>query len=244
MDADHAENEQGRCSTAQGALLIVLHRVGDDHKGSRRRLDAPSATTHVCIKVPQPKDALRRTYTTLTDREQWVHNRLGDHGVYVGRPKNDGGWYKSATVKAGSLFANPFSLKEYSLDESLTRYREMVKVRAADDVTTDQVIELLPPSQRTLARRRHAGGEDRAGEGRSCAHLQLRVIGIAFRERLRALRGRKLGCFCDEASPCHAKILAELADTLLDDGTTGCAADHPSDRLGKRKRAETVDDSF
>jgi len=23
--------------------------------------DAPSATTHVCIKVPQPKDALRRT---------------------------------------------------------------------------------------------------------------------------------------------------------------------------------------
>jgi len=30
------------------------------------------------------------------------------------------------------------------------------------------------------------------------------------------LRGRRLGCWCPEGSPCHARVLAELADQVID----------------------------
>ena len=33
-----------------------------------------------------------------------------------------------------------------------------------------------------------------------------------LRCKLRRLRGKKLGCWCDQAGACHAKILVELAD--------------------------------
>ena len=62
---------------------------------------------HVCIRVPGPKDAERGLYERCEDREAWVLRRLGHDGTYVGRPKNDGGWYRSPTVKAGSMHANP-----------------------------------------------------------------------------------------------------------------------------------------
>ena len=80
---------------------------------------------HVCVKVPPASDVERRgEYERCVDREAWVRLVLGRDGVYCGRPKNDGGWYRSATVKAGSMFANPYSLKEYSLDESLAKFRQ------------------------------------------------------------------------------------------------------------------------
>jgi len=171
-------------------------------------------TRHVCIAVPKPKDARRVDYNQCADREAWVQNVLGDGGMYVGRPKNDGGWYRSPTVKAGSMFANPFTLKEYSLEESLRLFRDVVVARAASDATTADVVALLPPTQRRLAEARHVGGGVDEKVGKSVAHLQLCIVGAAYRDRLRGLRGKRLGCFCDEASPCHAKVLADLAEDV------------------------------
>ena len=67
---------------------------------------------HVCIRVPalSEKDA-RSRYAQCETREAWVGSCLGHDGLYVGRPKNDGGWYLSPTVKRGSIHANPFALK-------------------------------------------------------------------------------------------------------------------------------------
>jgi len=174
---------------------------------------------HVCIKVPSVKDAtLRKAYETqCANREEWVTHQLGEDGVYVGRPKNDGGWYLSPTVKAGSMFANPFSLKDFSLDESLRLFRRYLAARASEDATTERVISLLPSSLSHLAKMRHEGGMEREAIGRSTAHLKLLVVGAAFRRELCELHGLKLGCFCDESSPCHAKVIAELAATLAQD---------------------------
>lgn len=179
----------------------------------------PSAR-HVCIKVPAPKDEQRRAYERCADREAWVEHQLGTDGRYVGRPKNDGGWYMSPSVKAGSMFANPYPLKEYSLEESVRRFREFVEVRASAQASTDGVIALLPPAVRHLAESRHAGGAEKEAVGRSLAHLRLCVVGPAFREAVRQLRGKRLGCFCDESGLCHAKVLAELAHAFAstDDG--------------------------
>lgn len=131
--------------------------------------------------------------------------------MYVGRPKNDGGWYLSPSVKAGSMFANPYSLKEYELSESLSLFRELVNARASDLATTTSVIELLPEPQRRLAEARFAGGLEKPAVGKSVAHLELGCVGKAFRNKLRELRGLKLGCFCSESDPCHAKVLCEIA---------------------------------
>mmetsp|Transcript_114926 Transcript_114926/g.245365 ORF Transcript_114926/g.245365 Transcript_114926/m.245365 type:complete len:187 (-) Transcript_114926:43-603(-) len=169
---------------------------------------------HVCVKVPKPGEPQRVLYNQCETREDWVKCVLGDEGVYAGRPKNDGGWYQSPTVKAGSMFANPFSLKEYSLDESLMLFRGLVAARIAEGATTDAIIDLLPPAQRTLARRRFSGGSEKASVGRSVAHLELSVVGEPFRCALRALRGRRIGCFCEPSDPCHAKVLAEMAEEL------------------------------
>lgn len=134
------------------------------------------------------------------------------------------------------MFANPFPLKEYSLDESLWLFREMMEARASPHATTAQVIALLPPAQRRLAESRHAGGSERDSVGRSVAHLQLSVVGPAFRDRLRALSGLRLGCFCEESELCHAKVLAELCHISASE-----AKDHEADpavRVEKRKRLD------
>ena len=34
--------------------------------------------------------------------------------------------------------------------------------------------------------------------------------------QLRELRGRRLGCWCAEGQPCHARVLAQLADQVSD----------------------------
>jgi len=173
---------------------------------------------HVCVKVPpgKPKCAERREYEEKCgdDREAWVRLRLGVNGRYVGRPKNDGGWYKSPTVKAGSMFANPFTLKEYSLGDSLHLFKLYVLARADIHATTEGVIALLPPAQRSLAQRRFRGGQESEAVGRSVGHLRLCVVGAAFRDEVAKLQGLRLGCFCDEADPCHAKELAALAEVF------------------------------
>lgn len=183
----------------------------------------PSAR-HICIKVPAPQErASRITYSALSSREEWVRHRLGD-GIYVGRPKNDGGWFQSPTVKAGSMFANPFPLKEYAIEESLSRYRNMLEFRASPLAARDGVIALLPPAQRALAERRYTHGGEHEAVGKSIAHLQLNVVGPAFREQLKSLRGKRLGCFCAETDRCHAKVIAELADAFVaadDESTNG-----------------------
>ena len=190
---------------------------------------------HVCVKVPAASDGERRSeYKRCADRETWVRHMLGPEGVYCGRPKNDGGWYQSATVKEGSMFANPYPLKEYSLDKSLAHFRRFVELRASAGVTMEELLALLPPTQRRLAGQRFAGGEEHANVGKSIAHLQLSVHGLPFREALCDLKGKKLGCFCGEDEPCHADILSELAEAMSNEAP--CKAESTVHEQQNRKR--------
>ena len=175
-------------------------------------------STTVCIKVPSTSERDQRDeYEACEDREAWLQHKLGVNGVYVARPKNDGGWFASPTVKAGSMFANPFPVGDgegmFSDDESMRRFYEYVLVRASPSVTTVQVIKLLPPATQKLARKRHAGGSVHEAEGKSVAHLRLDIVGPAFWAKLRELRGKTLGCWCGPSDQCHARILAALAET-------------------------------
>ena len=155
-------------------------------------------------------------YEAREDREDWLRYRLGAVGVYVARPKNDGGWYKSPTVKAGSMFANPFVVGDgkdkYTVSESLDHFRRYIEARAAPDATTDRVIALLPPQTRRLAERRQRTRlEGERGPQRRAPGLEppARV------SRCRASAQRKrLGCFCAETDPCHAKALLEFAEAF------------------------------
>ena len=56
-------------------------------------------------------------------------------------------------VQAGSLFANPFTLKEFELSESFRRYRAYIEARMAEDTSRAAVMELLPPREQALALR-------------------------------------------------------------------------------------------
>jgi len=124
-------------------------------------------TTTVCIKVPG-KTLSEREQRTEYDaragpgqREAHLQRQIGPNGVYVARPKNDGGWHQSPTVKAGSMFANPFPVDKnfpvgegkYSLDESMRLFREYAQARASPTATTAQVIALLPEATQKLARK-------------------------------------------------------------------------------------------
>ena len=51
-------------------------------------------------------------------------------------------------------------------------------------------------------------------EGRSVAHLDLCTVGPAFRDAVKELRWKRLGCFCAETDPCHAKSLLEFAEAF------------------------------
>jgi hypothetical protein len=165
---------------------------------------------HKCVRVPLLSHEDRKEYGKCANREEWVRHCLGKDGVYVGRPKNDGGWYRSPTVKAGSMFANPFSLKAYDLEDSLKQYRAYIEARLCDSATTLAVIDLLPTEAKNLAHRRFASGIEKLSVGKSVAHLRLDVVADKFRACLLDLKEKKLGCFCEEADPCHAKVLAEI----------------------------------
>lgn len=203
-----APSWRARLATSKHELLFA----------SRAPASSPE-NMHVCIKVPAPGTANRAEYELCESRESWVGHVLGPGGLYVGRPKNDGGWYQSPTVKRGSIFANPYHLNEYSLDESLRRFRHLIEKRIATTATVEEVISLLPPSQQVLAERRYTAGATNEKVGKSLTHLQLETVGDAFREKLRLLHGRKLGCFCDTESPCHAKVLCKLAESLASTGS-------------------------
>lgn len=175
-----------------------------------------SQTRHVCIRVPKPGEKERRAEYLKCgdDRGAWVRNCLGADGEYVGRPKLDGGWFKADVVKRGSMFANPYPVPKFTTEESLERYRAYMDKRLSPECTTGALIDLLPDQQKDLARRRFWAGEERPDVGKSVAHLRLGVVGDGFRKSLLNLRGKRLGCFCGEADPCHAKVLAGLVQSL------------------------------
>ena len=182
---------------------------------------AIGATTTVCIKVPTTlvhDREQRAAYEACETREEWLRRMIGANGIYVSRPFTEGNWHASPTVKAGSMFANPYPVGDgegkFSDDESMRRFLEYTQVRASPSATTAQVIKLLPLATQKLAQKRHAGGVVREEQGLSVAHLRLDIVGPAFWGELRKLRGRTLGCWCSPADQCHARILVRLAETL------------------------------
>jgi hypothetical protein len=157
-------------------------------------------TQHVCIKICEkkkdPEDRkLYESWDVENRRQLWLDYKLGLDGLYVGRPSNNGGWYKALEVKKGSIFANPYSTKEYSLEDSLCLYKEYLNVRLSEDCNLEKIINIVP-------------------KGKSMKYLELHIFGEEFRERLIKLKGKRLGCFCYENNPCHAKILALKVEEL------------------------------
>mmetsp|Transcript_67422 Transcript_67422/g.125921 ORF Transcript_67422/g.125921 Transcript_67422/m.125921 type:complete len:210 (+) Transcript_67422:44-673(+) len=203
----------------------------------------PAMASAICIAVPKPRTAARASYEALPAqppelrRQSWLHHCLGDGGVYVGRPKCDGGWYMVPEVKKGSLFANPFPLKEYPLGESLRRFRAYLMARIDPAVDVATLIEThFPARQKHLLTQRFI--DCRADKAASVAHFDLRVMGTAFRAELAKLRGCRLGCWCDpcDSSHCHAGVLADVVNSL--DLEDPCAQSHASGTKRKRKRAD------
>jgi hypothetical protein len=186
----------------------TLKPVGPLQRGTPAR--------RVCVRVPLEGDPLRSTYSSLegsSRRVEWVRLVLGEDGMYVGRPKNDGGWYQVPMVKAGSFLANPFAVKMFGLDESIRLFQIFLERRMMDDCTLEELIALLPEKERKLATRcfvEHSGGK-------SMLHLNLDLHGPRFVQSLRDLKGKTLGCFCELPSACHVDYLVKTIDSLVGD---------------------------
>lgn len=110
----------------------------------------------VCIKA----DKIRPKYDNL---DQWMQdpNNLytGRHGrIFITENGNRRIFHYPA-----SKWANPFNLKDYTLEESIRLYKE---------------------------------------------HL----VKSGLISQVSELKGKNLGCFCDQSEVCHAQILAQLAN--------------------------------
>ena len=188
-----------------------------EHAADAKRPKAQQAH-QVCIKVPKKTDKRRKDYDLLPSdpcarRNEWFESVVGDCGLYCGRPKCDGGWYHVPAVKAGSLFANPFSLKDYSLADSAANYTDYLQQRSSETATVESLIKLFPPKLQPRLHTRFVDGNQM--KAKSVAHYELDICGDAFRERLIGLRGRKLACWCDQGSTfCHATILSCTVNRL------------------------------
>jgi hypothetical protein len=113
----------------------------------------------MCIRVANLR---KEGYANL---REWMDN---PNNVYVGRRGRifiHTGGEKEIFHYTGSKWANPFTLKEYTLEESLRLYEK---------------------------------------------HLE--DNGLV--QDLEQLRGKTLGCFCDQTGDCHAKILSQRLDAL------------------------------
>mmetsp|Transcript_43470 Transcript_43470/g.102420 ORF Transcript_43470/g.102420 Transcript_43470/m.102420 type:complete len:212 (+) Transcript_43470:152-787(+) len=202
-----------------------------------------SSATAVCIAVPKPRTAARRDYEALPAeppelrRQKWLQHCLGANGCYVGRPKCDGGWYMAAEVKRGSIFANPFPLKDYPLGESLRRFRAYLEARMEPTATVSTLIaDHFPAKLQPLLKLRFESGT--TNKAASVAHFELQTVGPPFRARVAALKGCRLGCWCDpcDSKSCHAGVLAELVNSMADTGGDQQAA---ADGSRKRKRTDS-----
>lgn len=178
--------------------------------------DVTKSTTHqVCMKVPSKGSAQRKCYDALEGdpcekRNRWF-KLVGC--VYVGRPKCDGGWYHVSQVKAGSFLANPFLLSEYTLPESLSRYAAYIHARL-EALSAATLIPLFPSKLHRLLDTYYVKGK--CHKALSVRHYALHTVGMEFRQRLLALKGEKLGCWCDDASACHAGVLAKIINAMAE----------------------------
>ena len=194
-------------------------------KRKRTELTPAVPATGVCIKVPKPNDAQRAKYNALSSdpaeqRCAWYRAEC-DH--YVGRPKCDGGWYHVPEVKKGSIWANPYTLKEYSLKDSLKLYVEYLQARFSGERSVEDLIALFPGTVQPLLTRRFVDGK--ITTAKSVAHYELSVGGAALRQRAIELHGCKLGCWCDDpTNGCHAGVLAEVVNQLADSESVAAGA--------------------
>lgn len=189
---------------------------------SREAHSPKKRAVQVCILVPKPRTANRKIYESLPidpaqRRQDWFAKCIGADGIYVGRPKCDGGWYHVPEVKQGSCFANPFSLKEYSLAKSLELFTEYLHARIHPNATVENLIPLFPENLHRFLRKRFVEGKQ--NEGKSVSHYNLFCCGDPFRKRLMDLRGRRLACWCDSPKLCHAGVLADFVNAATASST-------------------------
>jgi Domain of unknown function (DUF4326) len=182
--------------------------------------DRSSSASHsgqrACMKVPSSASLEREMYESFPETERrcsWARYVLGENGVYVGRPKNDGGWYQVETVKRGSMFANPFQVQTYGLERALELYELYSRARLESSCELKDIIELLPEKEQNAATQFYITKVGN-GKGKSTKHYELEVMGEAYKNRLLELKGRRLGCFCDLSHMCHADVLLKLIEEL------------------------------
>jgi len=89
------------------------------------------------------------------------------------------------------------------------RYEAYIKARMQAS-SPEEVIPLFPSDVQAALRARFV--EKKENKAKSVAHYQLDVLGQELCERLAALRGCRLGCWCENSSQCHAGILSRLAN--------------------------------
>lgn len=129
------------------------------------------------------------------------------------------------------MFANPFALRDFPRDECLARYEAFLHARLDDNVNAvETLVEMLPPRDAALARKRYVLGDGRAGK--SLAHLRLDLPAHDVRAALLALAGRTCGCFCSLDEACHADVLLRA----VDDASTCAATATPTSTTTTTKR--------
>lgn len=171
----------------------------------------------VCLNIPDKTDKQwRQFYEGLGDSPQeqrlgWFNELMKEDGVYCGRPKALGGWYVCPQVKAGSLYANPWSLKHHSLEDSLSCYENYMRARL-DGKSITEIIEMLPEDMRHLLKAQFV--EKNLKKGKSVAHYELNISGEELKGRMKELKGKRLGCWCISSKLCHISILMKLMEEL------------------------------
>jgi len=137
--------------------------------------------------------------------------------VYVGRPVCDGGAYRVPEFKHGSVFANPFPVKQSSLERSLSLFANYIKRRTQTDNLAELYNCLPADIQGYLDSRKPEVSRSKVKI--KFDYLRLvetkygpSLLGADFGRALKSLEGKNLGCFCDFGAPCHADELLRLAN--------------------------------
>jgi len=104
------------------------------------------------------------------------HTKADETDEYAGRGPGARDMTETPIGERGWL-GNPFTVEEYSREESIERFRETFEDRLEEDVE--------------------------------------------FRDAVRNLHGKTLGCWCqrleDDSPACHAEVIAEWADRLAEE---------------------------
>jgi len=127
---DVNQTEVGESGASAECLLSKLSEE-DEEEGRdspfMKDIHNHKKSTRTCIKVAN----LRKLYDQDYTLEKWLESESGDN-VYCGRSGRifiNGKYF----AYEGSKWANPYTVKKYSLDECIALYREYITKKIEED---------------------------------------------------------------------------------------------------------------